>query len=131
MSVPNITAHLEIRDFDCDPSAITASLGVQPSQVWKKGDSIALGKGERRYSGWRLTVPPLEEIELEPYVKWLLEKIPRQLDFSRVTAAWEAQISFTVHVDDETPAIFFSPATLTRVGELGANLDIDLYVGSA
>jgi uncharacterized protein DUF4279 len=97
--------------------------------VWRAGDTIALGKGRRPHSGWRLSVPPLEEIELEPFVQWLVDKLPRKLDFSSVTPTWEAQISFSTEITDETPAVLFRVDTLRRVGQFGANLDIDLYVG--
>lgn len=130
MSKPVISAHFEIRGFGCDPAVITAVVGTAPSQVWRKGDRSEPGSAERKCSGWRLVAPLLDDVELQPYAAWLLDRLPRTLDLAEVTEEWEAQVAFTVFADDEAPAMFFELPILRRIVALGATLDVDLYLGN-
>jgi hypothetical protein len=62
---------------------------------------------------------------------WLLDQLPPILNLPRLKNKWFAQFTFVVEVQDQTPAMSFGIETLSRITQLGANLDIDLYVFSA
>lgn len=128
MTRPRISAHFELRKFDCDPNAVTVQLGVRPSETWQKGDPIGHGGARRKYSGWRLLASLPDQIELEPLVLWLLDHLPHRLDLTPVAQRWEAQISLVVRMSNQAPAMFFSSGTLRRIADLDANLDVDLYL---
>lgn len=117
-----------ITDFSCSADEITACLGVNCSESWRKGDVIQGSTCDRRFNGWMLR-SPLTEPDLERHVGWLLERLPGDLEKLRnVTDDWESELACAVYARDETPALNIPNNQIQRLAKLGTGIDIDLYV---
>jgi hypothetical protein len=128
MASPRIRAWLEILEFTCEPGEITSVLGIAPSATWTAGEPHPAGGRPHEESGWRLASPLDDSHDLEVHARWLLDRLPAELDLKQVTPEWWAQLTYVVEVADETPGMSFSAEVTGRLAALGVNLDIDLYV---
>ena len=128
MTVPRVRAWFEILEFTCDPDAISAAVGVAPSETWRRGSPRRVGGRPHDESGWRLVSNCEASHDLEMHAVALLDRLPTSLNLTRLTSAWVAQLTFVVEVKEEVPSMAFSAETLRRIAGLGADLDIDMYV---
>jgi hypothetical protein len=127
--VPKIRAFIYIDGFDCLPEAITSVLGIQPTRVWFTGDKIGKSNRARSSNGWVLESPLLEEPNSELYIKWLVDRLPQTLDVLKlVTSKWDAQLSLVFEMVDETPPFNLNPTIISRIGQLGLGIDVDMYL---
>lgn len=131
MSKPRVKVFLYLTDFDCEPEDVTSALGIQPSQVWSRGDKFGPRMQlERKDTAWILRSPLDEPWNIQSHFRWLLDRLPDRLDcLSSVTDCWYAQMSVVAYMPgNNTPALSFDPPMVARFAQLGAALDIDLYV---
>ena len=118
-----------IAEFACDPELITAAVGVQPSRAWKAGDMVRPSSAPRRTSGWMLEAPAGSGDDFEARAVWLLGQLPSDLRrLESVSSCWSAKLYASVYTSGDRPPLFLSPAVVQRLSELGAAIDIDLFV---
>jgi len=60
---------------DFDPAEITARVGVQPSESWKRGDICPKRQVERTFSRWRLNSRLGRDQALEEHVRDVLAQL--------------------------------------------------------
>jgi len=119
---------LLISDFDCEPEAIGAIIGVHPTEIFRKG--ALLGKGPRRVEShvWRLQ-SPVDTNDLEDHVVWILDRLPNDLsELSTCSTSWSVQLAVGIDIGSlDRPGASIGADHLRRLSNLHASIDIDLY----
>jgi hypothetical protein len=132
-STPSIQLGFRYRAADFQPDELTKRLGVEPTSQFVAGDPITDdGRGRRRSSGWRLDL----ERETETVESMLadfreLVSIPPS-----VVRAASAELGLSPVVvcsvlrreSEGYPVLLFPPDFIEWVAELGATLDVDIWV---
>ena len=122
---------LKILSHTLTPEAITAIIGLQCDQWWRDGDvrkhTIIIEKN----NGWILHSGLPRTVDLDTHVKALLDTLEPVKEAVRGLSITEVvELSVVIYSPSSLsfPAISFDAATICRMTELGAGLDIDLYV---
>lgn len=123
------------------PEKVTDLLKIYPTNFWKKGDPIPTPEGlirgnnkahTRRESAWEFSTGLIKtldvEILLDRFEKVFENKIAVLKDYIQEHNL-EVSLNITVEiVDDETPSIHFHRRFIKLCGDLGAEIDVDMYV---
>lgn len=127
---PIIRASAYVTDFDSDASRISELLEVEPTRTWKKGQQIARSALASVENGWELASDSNDPLSVEAHLLDLLDRLPPKsvARLRKACPGCEVQLSITIEVESETPAVNFTPESLRRLAAIGASLDIDLYV---
>ena len=126
-----IAASFTLRGSNVDPGDITAALGIVPSTTWRVGDLIPNTPMARKDNGWRLSSPRRASYHLEDEIKYVIDKVSSRVDAIRATIVkfrLEAEIACAVYVKGDVPSMHLDNDLVRIVAELGADIDIDLYV---
>ena len=119
---------------DFDPNVITREVALEPSEVWRKGDS-GTHKGIRQYDYWCLDTGYVNTLDLEEIAEDIHNKLKlKREQLSKVIADYDITTVFTVvaKIDgNHTPAVSFSEDIVKLGSEFGAFFDIDLYVNDS
>lgn len=122
-----------LHDFSCSPDAVTRLLGVTPTKIWSEGDRMPPSKIKRKSNGWSLRSSATPTIaDLEAHVRWLLSHLPHGLDALKQDCGnWYAEISVVVDLRDGAPVLHLPAELLGRLANIGASIDVDMYVRRA
>jgi hypothetical protein len=111
---------------------ISERMGLQPTNVVEKGAPISRRNpdaGQRRHTTWELASGLPEDAELTAHLEALLPLFEprssalRQIQGTGATAFW----SCFVTAKPMGNMVWFEPAVLSRLGEVGAALEFDIY----
>ena len=117
-----------LTDFDCAPAEITERIGIEPSKTWVVGEPIMGGARAHKENGWQLELRDGDASGVEDLTKSLLQRLETSGDaIAELARAFYAEISCIVYATEFVPELHFSRRTLERIGQLGAEIDIDLY----
>jgi len=111
---------------------ISERIGLQPTNVVEKGAPISRRNpdaGQHRYTIWELASSLPDEAELAAHLDALLPLFEprssalRQIQDTGATAFWSCFLTAkpTGHM------LWFEPEVLSRLGEVGAALEFDIY----
>ncbi|HZW07049.1 MAG TPA: DUF4279 domain-containing protein [Phycisphaerales bacterium] len=133
MSKPTVQAEFVLTSVgrDVTPRCIADRIALVPESTWTIGDAVRPGGITRKNTGWRFVLPSEAAYDMDLHLRQLLDLIePHKTHIAEAVEQLKLTIliSITVYMRDETPAAWFSAATLRRVVELGADLDIDMYL---
>jgi Domain of unknown function (DUF4279) len=133
--VSEVKCSLCILDFACPAETITQALGVEPTETWLKGDLIDPRLLVRhKQNGWRLQ-SPVNPINTDAghavdypqkAIIALLELFADPGLFRRLPAC-KLEISCAVYTYTQRPGIALSAEVMSRIGQIGADLDFDIY----
>jgi len=130
-----IAAHLRISGFACDPNEITKILGVQPDKIWRRGEALTYtNKGTHKDNGWEITSSSSDALYVENHIADMLHLVlPVREQFKSLPAGSSVMLicGISMYPDGEVPSIFFDAETLRVLGEINADLDIDLCCGES
>ena len=125
-----------------DPDVLTDRLGIAPDRTMRKGDSWwpprpeLLAENDAWYSNWCSGLSEANAFVVEDYISALIDEFwPRRDTIAELQAELELELEVAVSVrvygpEFATPSVHLSQRTLRRIGALGADVDIDLYVFS-
>jgi hypothetical protein len=130
-----IKANLVITDFECFPDEITRILGIQPTETWRKGDSIlSIAKNIRKQNGWILkSIIDPKNNTVNVQVESLLSIISPNIEkFANLPSDAEVELACIVYINRTGesigfPEIGFSSNTISVLAKINAVIDIDLY----
>jgi len=128
-----IRVALSLTGSEFSPEEVTKTLGLHPTEEWRKGETIGRTALKRKHNGWVLSLPIEKTIEFGD----LLEKLIDMIDPFRdristlvLESELDIEISCAIYFEDETPVLNLPADLLNRISALGADLDIDLILGS-
>lgn len=121
-------AYFWVAGFDGSPDAITRDLGLQPTEVWAKGDSWYPGR-PRPDSVWHLhSTLPRTEMFMEEHLEALLTLIePKAEAIGSLRSRYAVGISCVGYYRNEHPGFHLSAALIARLHVLSLDVDFDLY----
>ena len=136
---PEISIHLILTGFSCDPDEITTLTNIEPAKVWRTGDPITPNSSSyvRKENGWRVssqidrTIASGEYIAFEEYVKSTLDQL--QIGWQPLVdlcKRYDAELACAIYLyfEGQSPAIHFDKEIIQRIAALNAEIDIDIYV---
>ena len=119
---------------DFSPDVISSRVSLQPTEVWRKGD-VGKFKVAKQYDYWSLDsgyVNTLEIYEVSESIYANLKQ--KKAEFTKLISETNltAVFSIVAKIDgDNTPSISFPEEVVKLASELGASIDLDLYVNKS
>jgi hypothetical protein len=111
--------------------AISAQLGIEPSHVHEPGERRSARGGPWKHGQWSLDSPLGEGEDLETHLRWLLERLlPVRagiLEIVKADPRLHADFFCGLYLKQRNERVVLSPQTLQGIGELDADLDLDIY----
>jgi hypothetical protein len=125
-----------------DPGEVTRLIGLQPTEVWRSGETVAGTSRSHRSDSWAYELPEVHSYITEEVIVPLLDAIePYAEGIERAchTLGMRAGIMVVIkmrgdrNTDDgglhvSTAAISYTPKTLKRLAQMGLSVDHDQYV---
>jgi hypothetical protein len=129
---------LIINSPSLDPDAVTALLGVQPTNIQRRGipNVTPSGRTQRRvpeFGQWVLHLTPddTDEWDVGEAVKILTERLPADLEiWRRLPTDAEAQLRFGLDIETFNQVFVLSPETARFAAERGVTLGFDIYASA-
>jgi hypothetical protein len=130
-NMSEIYAELSVCGEPLEPTAVTETLGLEPSTTWRRGDL----KGRRTdatydYGCWRFCTVQ-NRLSLEEHVAVLMEVFSDRVDLIRSLCdeeGFEIEVGAVVYQRGESPDISLSKQAINWISSIGASLDIDTYL---
>ena len=133
MSKQEVKVSLVIGGSNCAPEEITASLGIEPTRIYRKGESKIVGSPPRelpmkhKESVWILDAPD-NDADIERKLEWLANKLSDRAEaVKRITEKCPAEVSIVIYSGDANPGLRLSSQLLMKIADLGLDVDVDLY----
>ena len=125
--VQKVYVSYEIRGFDFHPNDITKEIGLNPTEMWQKGDKLTSIHAKDNFwsVGSGLEVTESIEKQLEALAKKLTPYADRAAPLAK---KYNSMIRVAATYSDYYPGIVMSPELLADLSQLGAQLDLDINV---
>lgn len=128
----SIRASLIVRGFGDDPQVITELTGLRPTRAGRAGDSLLGPSGQatsrtvqRTY--WSLHSRRDPTAPLTEHVSDILDQLGDAAHvFARLPEGTTATLRCTVIREEDLPILSVSTQSLRRLGDIGAELEIDI-----
>lgn len=128
---PEILASATLRIFGTIESLaeITNTLGLQPTDIHRKGEKRSARAQPYEHDMWRLRAPLPREEPLEKHLLWLKEMLSPQREYLRQLAQ-----SYTVDVfcgyltDSDQGGFDLSPDALSLFSDLGIRMCVSIII---
>jgi Domain of unknown function (DUF4279) len=115
-----------------DPDFVTEQLGIEPTQTNRVGDPISDRGGRRSFTRWRLSVGPIETINISPMLSELMTRLrPASPRLDRVCKELGIEPKLTCAVEPksaETPDITFPLDVIRWAAANGVSIGVDLML---
>jgi hypothetical protein len=113
---------------DFDPIEITKSIGIEPSETWRKGDRNEQTHFERRFSRWSLNSRLSETATLEDQIADVLEQLkPRAEAILGIQETLDGWLQLVGWFYRDYPGLHFSQELITGLAQLNLSVDFDFY----
>jgi hypothetical protein len=127
-----ITAYLTLTGHGVDPAEITRALGITPDKIWREGESIQRTLLKSKDDAWSIQVKREGALAAGDVVHALLERTkpfaPKVRELA-IRLNLSVEIACDIATDTQpVPVLHFDQEILSTLNELGAELDIDLYL---
>ena len=121
-------ARLKILSTVRTAEEITKTLGIACDRCWRKGDTRAKTSIIEQKNGWILDSGMPRSAALSTQIESLLARLfPRAAEIKLLSRDDEVELSCVVYAASP-PALNFTHPILHQLSEMGASLDIDLYI---
>lgn len=128
----SIRASLILRGFGEDPQVITEITGLRPARAGRAGDPLLGPQGQAtsrkvKHAYWSLHSRRDPTAPLTEHVNDILEQLGGAAHlFASLPRPTTISLRCTVIREDELPILSVSSRSLSRLGEIGAELEIDI-----
>jgi hypothetical protein len=123
----NIKAYFCV-DGVCDEE-VFGCLGEMPAKIWKKGDNIGRTILKRRSDGWRLSSNLPENMPFASHIENILSRVHPRRNCLTVPGITRIRLIAVMEIyNDDRPPLCVSSSAIAQLAELGAALDVDIYV---
>ncbi|NDJ59337.1 DUF4279 domain-containing protein [Enterobacteriaceae bacterium 4M9] len=134
MDKTTVMAYFSIYGDIFEPEDVTHRLGIVPTEVKVKG---IVPDGKKRPSietSWKISTKDEESMDLNTQLSRIVELLESKVDELcdiKLSLSVNFTFSFIVKIENgEKPAMNFPPEKLKFIGDIGAEIDIDLYIYS-
>lgn len=123
------------------PESLSKAIQITPTKAWNKGDEISLQKGLyrkdgkillRKESAWQYSTGFIETLDFEDVsnkfegiFKHKILELKKYLSDKKLEVVFDIVVEI---VDDQKPSIHFNKSFLNVINQLGAEVDIDMYL---
>jgi hypothetical protein len=119
---------LKILSHAYTPDCITAMLGVKCDKEWRAGDTRKHTTIVESANGWVLHSSLPRTADMDAHIDLLLQVLePVKESIRRLSATETVELSIVIY-SPSPPALRFDASIVARIAELGAGLDVDLYI---
>jgi len=119
---------LKVTSTSRTPDQITDATGILCDHSWRIGEKREKTILVEKTNGWVLNSKMPKNAPLEVQIEELLERLIVHADRIRVLSEHETvELSCVVYAS-APPSLNFNKSVIQRVCQLGASLDIDLYL---
>jgi Domain of unknown function (DUF4279) len=132
--IPWFSISLTVSADDLDPDEITRLLGVQPDRAQRKGVPLPRHDGSPgrvpTFGAWsiRLLREETTEWDVEEAIALVLDRVAVNDEVWRQAVSnTNVRIFIGLTLDTFNRGFGFAPALLKRIGDLGIQLDFDVY----
>ena len=123
-----ITVQLYIFSVLKTPEQITKIVGIPCDKSWRIGDKRGKSILTHKKNAWALCSNLSNSDSIQEQVEKLLERLsPYKNKIKKISENDNVQFSCIIHTST-SPALHFSMAIMRKICQLGASLDIDLYL---
>jgi hypothetical protein len=127
---PQLQGHFRLYSPACDPDAVTAIVGLQPTRQWHKGDPIGRSTLRYQHGGWEIMTKEVEEFDCRPLVCALVDGLrphTEKIIAARHELSLDALLGcyVTVRADRQYPDGWFPPEVMQWVAAIGAAFEVD------
>ena len=127
-----VHAAYTLTGMEFDPDVITRKLQIAPTKTWRLGDPIQETILRHKHDGWSISSDLSDTDDLEDHMRALLKLIyPRRKQLEQLRRQYKLEAEFACAIytyDGSRPAIHFDSEIVRQVAELGAEIDIDLFI---
>lgn len=113
---------------DFDPAAISAQLGLEPTESWVKGSLHPRTQRERQFSRWSLKSRLSPDSALEQHVTDVLAQLDgHETAVVAASREFNGRMQLVGYFFLEYPGLCLPSAAVAQLGALGLSLDCDFY----
>ena len=130
---------LKFFNFDCTPEELTEDLGLEPTKTGLKGQKYHLGpEAGKRIRTWEWNFW-MYQVTVEKNRHWIGDQIddfidniikPRQEKIKKIiSTTCDSEFSIVQYIYEGcNPGLHFDNARLKIIADIGAEIDVDIYV---
>jgi hypothetical protein len=114
-----------------NPTEISRRLGLSPSKTARCGERIGKSALRYKFDLWSISTDKRDSLALEEQVREILARVGTSANSIRMVRdelSIYVELACAVYVQGQAPSMTLSPETVAQLAELGAGVDIDLYV---
>jgi hypothetical protein len=113
---------------DFRPESVTAKLGLEPSEVWKKGDRNERTHLERKLSRWSIDSRLERSASLEDHVRDVLKQVlPNADQIRQVATEYKVWVQLVGFFHNNYPGFGMDRELISGLAQLNVGVDCDFY----
>jgi len=113
---------------DFDPKDITAQIGLEATDCWKKGDRNEKTHKERTFSRWSLYSRLVRSASLEDQLKDVVEQLePVRPAVIETSGVFKTYVNLVGYFYIDFPGLVFDSSLIARLAALNLGFDCDFY----
>lgn len=125
---PQIQTHFIITGI-FNPEELTDTIGLDPTKVWRAGETVKDTLVSRRFDGWKLSTPEVSSYELDEEIKKIISFLdPHKLKIREYCAKHNLNIELSCIItteEGEFPSVHFDRKLIEDINNFNAEIDID------
>jgi hypothetical protein len=113
---------------DFDPPEISRTVGVAPTESWRKGDVNPRTQLERKFSRWSLHSRLAKTSELEAHIADVLEQLAgNRNEFRNLSLKYDGVMQLVGYFKTNYPGLHLDRAQVESLAEYALSVDFDFY----
>jgi hypothetical protein len=113
---------------DFDPAEISRTVGVAPTEFWRKGDVNPRTQLERKFSRWSLYSRLGRTCELEAHIADVLEQLAgKRHEFRNLSLKYDGVMQLVGYFKTNYPGLHLDRARVESLAEYALSVDFDFY----
>jgi|SRR5437588_923801 len=111
-----------------DPAEITAGVGIQPTEGWRRGDICARRQMERKFSRWSLYSRLGRDQKLEAHIRDVLAQLDTNPEaFRAASLEFNGCMQLVGYFHRDYPGLHFARDITEGLARHGLAVDFDFY----